>query len=261
MKKSFIVNKIKPIVFYLIGFSFILAVKFFYRQAGCGQLRWILAPAAWWAGILGGISFEYIPQTGYVSHSFRFIIAPSCSGIQFMSIAAALLIFSFLHLMKTKKSKLCWVGISLIVSYLYTIMINGFRIASSIHFPLYLRKTGFFRLNSRWITPERFHTLLGTLIYFSALIVLYQATDYIIRDRLSVKNPDTGNLPKAKNSWWIGPISWYLGTILGIPLLNHACKNNIYGFSEYTAVILPACLAVLCLFQIIKLLRKSLHSS
>ena len=49
----------------------------FYSKASVPDLKWILAPTSLWVRILSGIPFDYEPGSGYVSHSFRFIIAPS----------------------------------------------------------------------------------------------------------------------------------------------------------------------------------------
>lgn len=92
-------------IFYLTGLLFILGIKLFYSKASVPDLKWILAPTSLWVRILSGIPFDYEPGSGYVSHSFRFIIAPSCSGVQFMLIAAATLLYSFVHRMPTRKKR------------------------------------------------------------------------------------------------------------------------------------------------------------
>lgn len=76
-------------IFYLTGAAFVLGLKLFYSQADADELKWILAPTSRWVSILSGIPFEYMAHTGFVNHDIRFIIASSCSGIQFMLIAAA----------------------------------------------------------------------------------------------------------------------------------------------------------------------------
>lgn len=92
-------------IFYLTGMLIILGIKLFYSKASIPDLKWILAPTSLWVRILSGIPFDYEPGSGYVSHSFRFIIAPSCSGVQFMLIAAATLLYSFVHRMPTRKKE------------------------------------------------------------------------------------------------------------------------------------------------------------
>lgn len=82
--------------FYLASVVLLLGIKYFYATADSDQLLWILAPTAWWIGILSGIPFEYVSPIGFINHSFQFILAPSCSGVRFMIICAAMLIFSFI---------------------------------------------------------------------------------------------------------------------------------------------------------------------
>ena len=76
----------------LTALLLIVCVKYWRRFAGSNELDWLLAPTARWVEILSGLSFEKIPHLGYLNHSVRLIIAPSCSGIQFMLIAFAVLL-------------------------------------------------------------------------------------------------------------------------------------------------------------------------
>ena len=77
----------RNIPFYLAGALLLLGMKYYYSRGGPDSLSWILAPTARWVSALSGIPFIKVPQTGYVSHSCRFIIAASCSGLQFLMIS------------------------------------------------------------------------------------------------------------------------------------------------------------------------------
>lgn len=81
----------------MLGGFAALWLKYRYSHAGSEELLWLLAPVAWWAGSLGGLSFVHEQGVGYVEHAARFIIAPSCSGVQFLIIALAVFLFSFVH--------------------------------------------------------------------------------------------------------------------------------------------------------------------
>ena len=94
------------IFIYLMGFSLILGMKYLYSKADCESLLWILGPTARWVELLSGIPFVYEPGFGYANHGLRFLIAPSCSGVQFMIITAAMLIFSFSHRSEEHTSEL-----------------------------------------------------------------------------------------------------------------------------------------------------------
>ena len=94
--------------FYLSGLILIFVIKYFYSRAGAAQLLWLLAPTAGWVSLLSGIPFEYIQEVGYVNHEMKILIAPSCSGMQFLLIAAAMLLFSFVHLATDGGSRWHW---------------------------------------------------------------------------------------------------------------------------------------------------------
>lgn len=93
------------LIFYLLAVAAVLAIKLFYSRAGSDMLIWILAPTARWAGFLGGLAFTYEPRVGYVNRSIHFIIAPSCSGLQFMSVLIMVLICSFVHRMGIREKR------------------------------------------------------------------------------------------------------------------------------------------------------------
>ena len=122
----------RNIPFYLAGALLLLGMKYYYSRGGPDSLSWILAPTARWVSALSGIPFIKVPQTGYVSHSCRFIIAASCSGLQFLMISMTALVFSYIHRMRTIKGKIGWMALSALASYLLTIFVNGFRILFSI---------------------------------------------------------------------------------------------------------------------------------
>ena len=132
----------RNIPFYLAGALLLLGMKYYYSRGGPDSLSWILAPTARWVSALSGIPFIKVPQTGYVSHSCRFIIAASCSGLQFLMISMTALVFSYIHRMRTIKGKIGWMALSALASYLLTIFVNGFRILFSIFIPIYLGMSG-----------------------------------------------------------------------------------------------------------------------
>lgn len=232
---------------YLLTGLLALWIKFRYGHAGCGELSWLLAPVAAWAGRLGSLSFVYEPEVGYLNHSARFIIAPSCSGVQFLLIAFLMLVFTFVHRMGTWKRGLTWTAFSLAVSYGYTVFVNGIRIVLAIRVPALLNRTN---VLPSWLTPERLHTLIGVTVYFLALLLLYQITDTVLtrlEPSLTVSVPD-----RAAGKYLL-PAFWYLFVVLGIPFLNRALSKDREAYLEYACLTGGACLALLI---IILLFRK-----
>lgn len=251
-------------IYYLAGFVIVFGLKYFYSKAGSNELKWILTPTAWWVRILSGIAFEYEPHVGYVSHDARFIIASSCSGVQFMIISMATLIYSYVHRMRTMGKGFCWISLSIGASYLLTIFVNGFRIVFSIYLPLYLSRTDGYR---GWITPEKLHTITGIVVYFTSLFAIYHIAGYISHNIAckQEENPEPVDCMDLKHPGqsftemlgsYLPPVFWYFSIALGIPFLNRAYKNDGGRFMEYAALMTAVCLTILCLFCLITIIRK-----
>ncbi len=243
-------NKLKSLIkknfiFYLIGLMIIFGIKYYYSKAGSNELEWILAPTAWWVRIISGIPFEREPDVGYINHQFRFIIAPSCSGVQFMIISFATLIYSYVHRMKTLRRGFGWLTFSLGASYLFTILVNGVRIMIAIHLPIYLYEIN---IHYEWITPEKLHTLIGIVVYFTSLFLIYHIAGY-----LSMK---IAGMDERTPDSMIPPLFWYFAIALGIPFLNRAYENNGRNFVEYALLMIAVCSAIMFLFFLLSMTRK-----
>ena len=173
-------------IFYLTGFLVILGLKFFYSRASSDELVWILGPTARWVTILSGIPFVYVPGMGYVNHDLLFLIAPSCSGVQFMLITIATLLFSFVHRPASFRGKLCWTLSGICASYLLTVFVNGLRIILAYYIPLCLENAGIYIPS---LTPAKLHTIIGTMVYFLSLFVIYQLAGFISLKIIPLADP------------------------------------------------------------------------
>lgn len=221
-------------IYYLTGFLILFALKLFYSRADCDMLKWILAPTARWVSILSHIPFWYEPGMGYVNYGLKFVIASSCSGVSFMIITIATLIFSFVHRFATPQKKAGWIIGSIGFSYLYTVFINGLRIILAVYIPLYLEKINFY---SRCLTAARLHTLIGTAVYFTALLTIYNIT---------------GHLFQRTSAWkYLSPVFWYFFMVLGIPLLNRAYSKDSVKFTDYAVLITITCTAIALFFMLL----------
>lgn len=240
-------------IFYLIGAVAIVAFKIYCIDADSGELDWVLAPTAWWVRLLSGIPFEKESHIGYISHQYRFIIAPSCSGVRFMTTAFAIFLYSFVHRMRTQRRGFCWLLLSLGASYLLTVFVNGIRIVISI----FIRMPDFL---DGWTTPETFHTLEGMVVYFVALLSAYQIADRVAR-RLSGAN-EAGEQGTGINNLMrkcIPPVLWYFALTLGIPLVRGTYNDEMGTFFEYAALMFAVCFAVVALFCIAFVLKKQIQ--
>lgn len=215
----------------------VLGMKWYNSSAGCEALRWILAPTARWVGILSGVSFIFEPRIGYVNHSLRFIIAPSCSGVQFMIIVFVVLAGAFVHRMGTRRRGFGWMAGCAAAAVLLTVFVNGLRIALAIYAPELVFRLG---VVNGWLTPERIHTVIGVVVYFGSLMVIYCGVDCFLtytQERA------------AKKAGWMFPVVIYGLIVLGLPLLNGALKNNREQFMGYAALVMMVCLLVLCILR------------
>lgn len=236
-----IVSLIKQnIFFYLIGFCIIIGIKLFCRNAGSDELRWLLAPVTGLVSLFSGIPFVYEQNAGYVNHSLRLLIAPSCSGIQFMNIMIATLIFSFVHRVE-KRKKILFTAACIPVSYVLTILVNGMRIILAIYIPRFMESQNIY---IRFLPPETLHTVIGTFVYFISLLAIYRIAGYLFS--------------KSNYSKCISPAFWYFFIVLGIPFLNRAYQKSGGQFIEYAILITSVCLPVLLIFALLGLARRLL---
>lgn len=239
-------------IFYLLTILAALAMRHFSRVTDSDTLLWILAPTTRWAGILGGIPFEYLPHMGYVNHFYRFLIAPSCSGIRFMMVSFLMLIFSFIHRFSLSRAKAFWFGCSAVFSYLFTIFVNGIRITIAIYLPIPLEKAG---LLTGLLNPDRLHTLIGTVVYFSSLCVFYPLASCLCRYLfvlLSDKYADSFSSASEPESKLLIPAFWYLLAVLVIPFAGRVLRNDWEGFGSYALLISVACIIILAVSRLIR---------
>lgn len=259
-------NKVAPFIkqhwyCYLIGGLITAGLKYFYSQAGCEALRWVLAPTARWAGALSGLSFSYLPDMGYVNEAHRFLIAASCSGLQFMIITIATLIFSLAHRMKTPWQRMGLIGLSLLSAYFVTILVNGLRITLAVYLPAVILQGN---TPGGWLTPDRLHTLIGIAVYFTALCLIYRMADHAVRlmndETGAAENcaglPHAGGMAAALIRNLLPPAFWYFFIALGVPFLNGAYEKNAGGFTEYASLITICGLIIVALLSAGAAVRK-----
>lgn len=265
-------------IFYLTGFLVIFTLKYFYSKAGSDELTWILTPTTRWVSILSGISFTYISGTGYINHNLKYIIAPSCCGIQFMIITIAMLVFSFVHRMKMKG--VFWTLGSIAFSFPITVFVNGLRIILAVYIPLYLEDLQFY---SHILTPDRLHTLIGTVVYFTALLIIYHLADSFSLKISSLSKTASSPAKTAIDEAVLAkpcvekagqssdccrqliriclpPVFWYFFIVLGIPFLNRAYKNGPRSFMEFAVLITSVCFIIILFLCLLLMLLGRLHN-
>ncbi len=227
----------KNLAVYIPAVLAVLAVKVYYRTADSDMLSWILAPTTWWVEGLSGISFENAAPVGYVSHEYRFIIAPSCSGVRFLLIVFIMMVFSFTQRIDTMRTKIFWLGFSAVFAYLATIFVNGIRITVSIYLPLVLADSGCL---PRGMTASQLHTMIGTTVYFSMLFVIYDLAGRFCQRFFIQMEVTQWNM---SGHFWT-PVLWYAVMVLGIPAAGRLYRNDWTGFLQYTVIVAGVCISV-----------------
>lgn len=222
-----------------------VALRRFYNTADSDALIWILAPVAWWVKILGGISFEYVAQIGYVSDAYRFIIAASCAGVRFLVLTFLMAVFSFTHRLATGRKKACWLIFSAGFAYVTTVIVNGVRIVAAIYIPLFLAENG---LMPKWLTADRLHTMIGTAVYFSFLFLIYVIAEQVCIHLFGAACYEN----EIKYGKKIAvPLFWYAAIVLVIPFLGRLYHKEWSGFLQYTVLVTGVCVVVMAGFCVI----------
>jgi exosortase K len=153
------------------GFWLVLAaclafgIKYHYSRAEAGQLKWILAPTTRLVEALSGDHFIWETHAGYFSQEQRFLIAPSCAGINFLIMAFAMSAWFALPRLSSHRRRCLAVFLALAGAYGLAILINTLRIILSLYTKGYQAPFG--------LDPSQVHRLTGIVVYFTSLMVLY----------------------------------------------------------------------------------------
>lgn len=204
-------------------------IKWYFSQADCEQLRWLLYPLSVFSNFLTGMSFSFDSELGYVSHDGAFVIAKSCSGINFFIISFAL--SAFLLLKNIKRYHFTIIPVALFLAIPFSLVVNTIRIALSI--VLFKSHVEFGILNA-----ERIHCMLGVAIYFLSLCLLYRFIEHFP----AKCRPDQSIRP------FLVPLFWYLAVVLVTPLVNNFKIVYDSTFQVYSlfAVSIPLMLIGVC---------------
>ncbi len=220
-----ILKQLKPrlVIQATIVFAIAFAIKLFYSTSSVNDLRWILAPTTWVVELITGEHFWFESYAGYMNGERSFLIADSCSGMNFLITA-----FLMLGLMKLRKglaANVSWSFIPAImaVAYVTTVAANAVRITVAMRLH---------RMSPEmiWVNPEQLHRLEGIFIYFGFLLFLFTFAQDLDAKGHTLKR--RGLLRQS-----LIPLSLYWFVTLGIPILNGAYRNGA-GFWEHSLFVL-----------------------
>jgi exosortase K len=188
------------------------ALKLHYSSASADDLRWILAPTAGLVELTTGSEFVAEAGTGYLSTELRYLIAPSCAGVNFLIVAFCALVFGFVRPHRRAAHNALIAAASAAAAFAAALVANTLRIALAISLHVHAVSWG-------WLTPDRLHRIAGVAVYLTLLLAVFAAARRIAR------------MPA---SMWL-PVCAYLGVALLVPLVNGGHARA--GFWEHAAVV------------------------
>lgn len=198
------------------------AIKFYYATAGVDELLWILGPTRSLVELASGVDFVYESGAGYMSSDHSFLIAPSCSGVNFL--ITAFLMLTIGRLWRNRSGKTGWshIPVSLVAAYLTTLAANTVRISTA----LYFRRQD---PELIWLNPDQFHRFEGIVVYFGFLLLIFVANEKMMPDSEPIR-------PRERWRRWLLPLAVYYGTTLGVPVVNAMFKGGLakVGFWEHS---------------------------
>lgn len=215
-------------------------LKAHYSTASVNELRWVLAPTSCFVEFVTGETFEFEAYAGYMNADNSYLIAASCSGVNFLITA-----FLMLALLRLWKREASWAMIPAIfaIAYLTTIVANTVRIAVAIR----LHRMS---PDMIWVNPEQLHRLEGIFIYFGFLLFLFVLAESI----------DTQPQSRIKDPFFLlrrsfVPLLIYWSVTLGIPIANGAYLQG-KSFGEHSVFVLLTPLILILPLAVYRLMRR-----
>jgi exosortase K len=229
----------KPSRIHLAQFAVVLlcaaALKLYYSTASVNDLLWILAPTSFLVELITGVSFTFESYAGYMSSDHSFLIAASCSGVNFL--IAAFLMLSFERLWRGRTQNIGWqfIPVALAVSYLTTIIANTVRIMTALE----LRHVD---ADLVWLNPDQLHRFEGIFVYFGFLLLLFVISEKVSSRKEASRSKAAYHMLRR----FLLPLTIYYGTTLGLPLANGAYQQG-FVFLEHSlfVILIPILVTIL----------------
>ena len=200
------------------------AMKAFYSAASINDLKWILWPTKVVVEWFTEVRFYFESYSGYTSEDRSFVIAASCSGVNFL--IAVFLMLTLRMLWGRWRDGLDWLSIVwiAILSFGVTIGANALRISSAL----------WLNSGSHWffgIDRRELHRLDGIMVYFGVMLLVYFAYE-----RIATRGGVVG--------WrsYVFPLAVYYVVTLAVPVINGALRDE--EFVPHALFVLVAPLAL-----------------
>jgi len=241
-----IYRQIKPrlIAQAAVVFAIAFAMKLYYSSSNVNDLGWILAPTTFLVELITGEQFWFESYAGYMNSDHSFLIADSCSGVNFLIMA--FLVLCIMRLRKGLVTNVGWAFIpaAIAAAYVSTIAANTVRITVAMR----LHRMS---PDMIWINPEQLHRVEGIFIYFGFLMFLFT-----FAESLEDAGPRRNLLRQS-----LIPLSIYWFITLGIPIINGAYRQGANFWEHSIFVLLTPTILILPLVAIRAIRRRRTSSS
>ena len=208
------------------------ALKLHYMMGDVVALNWILEPTAVLVQGLTGASY-LATDRGYLfpnTQIGRLLIAPSCAGLNFVIVTFWVGLMGFARSLSTLRGRLVWVVMVAVSAVLAALVVNGFRIALSVHLGPTAAEFG--------VSWAQLHRMLGVLLELFTLSLSFLSVRRMFRRRertLPMRtNRGVGRFARSIAL----PVVCYLGVAVVLPLLNGAHQRAGFFLHAATIVLL-----------------------
>lgn len=210
-------ERIAAVLILALALGVVVALKLHYSAASADELRWILAPTAVLVELATGADFVAEPGAGYLSTELRYLIAPSCAGINFLVVAFSALVVGFVRPHRRAAHNALVAAAGAAAALAAALVANTIRIALAIWLHVHAVSWG-------WFTPDRLHRMVGVVVYLALLLVLFAAAG-----KLAARWSDRATAGVRV------PIGVYLAVAVLVPLANGGYARA--AFWEHAAVV------------------------
>lgn len=211
----------------ILGLACLLKLAF--GHADANRLAWLLRPTAALVELCSGLRFLSCGEEGYLNYELNILIAPACSGVNFLLIAATMAgLMGFLRL-RSATDQLLFALAMAPCAYLATLLVNTSRILLAIF--LYQAD-----ISSAWLTWPRIHRIEGVVVYYLFLCLF----SWLVSTLLAYWEKRSGYNPRqwSCSPVLIFPLICYLFFALAIPLLNSVVREGAIRFGEHGLTVL-----------------------
>ncbi|WP_196892658.1 exosortase K [Aureivirga marina] len=161
----------KNYIFYGIAIFLLFLLKFWYKNTSADDVGFLLKPVDEFISLITNSNSIFTKETGYFHKKLNIYIDKSCSGFNLWIIATMLFIFQFVTFLKKDLNKILAIIFSFFIGYIFTIIVNTFRIYTAIIF----KNISIFEANSKFT-----HEFIGAIINLTFLILAYTFIQKII---------------------------------------------------------------------------------